>query len=707
MDPVFFRLICLRNVFMALWGIFLFIPIFQESAQAAPSKPMSYQEIVSLVKPQWQSLSPAGSQLAFCTRYGCLEENRNIDTLFLFHYAKNRQEKLYEADEILQANWRNKTLHYLVREGQYYKIMAHSKKGETLLLGSSDPVSLFTLSPDGSQVFYTVTKSSEDDLVQKRIEEGYVYRHGQDFAPFLSQNNYRHKEWEEIHCLTLSSGKSHLVTRLPYGNWLDHLGSFISSIEVSEDGNFLLMGVHKIGQPDVGGTPFASEVVVWDKVQGSMYNPLTDSIMHALTPCWLDEQKFIFQQRSDLFCSVWLFDAKSHVGLQLDWLNISESIKKFHFDNATKRLYAICAHSLYRILLEDKIVEKMELPATVKNIQSLDQHVRRLSFIAESSNEPPEVILYDCVDKQEMKVTCLNPQLADMALGKVERIKIETDSGISSIGYLVHPVDEKPGTRYPMIIATYGFRGSFIADAEWHSSFPAQTLAGNGYLILLLNCTSGSGQSMVGNPDQARKIEGWDQLELFESAVDLLSEMGIGDPEKVGIYGWSHGGFVVNFLISHSQKFHVACLGEGGDYNPGGFWLGGHTMWPKIYDNMFGGPPWGTTLKNYLEFSPFFQVDKIRTPLLMEYSEGFDTGFEMYTPLRYLGVPAELVVYEGEEHNFVRPRARVASMARKLEWFDFWFFNKQWEGSDKKEQYQRWNAMREEAFRRGVMPSKT
>jgi dipeptidyl aminopeptidase/acylaminoacyl peptidase len=235
------------------------------------------------------------------------------------------------------------------------------------------------------------------------------------------------------------------------------------------------------------------------------------------------------------------------------------------------------------------------------------------------------------------------------------------------------------------------------------SSFPAQTLAGEGYLVLLLNAP-GTSQGFKGDSEIARQLEGWNKLELFEQAVDLLVERGIGDPNKVGIYGWSHGAFIVNFIISHSQKFHVACLGEGGDYNPGGFWKGGSRFWPKIYESTFGGPPWGETLKNYLDFSPFFQVDKIRAPLLLEFaSESGNSGFEMYVPLRYLNVPAELVIYDGEEHNFIRPKARMASMARKLEWFNFWFFDKQNFDPKKQKQYERWGKMRKEAIEKGLL----
>jgi hypothetical protein len=68
-------------------------------------------------------------------------------------------------------------------------------------------------------------------------------------------------------------------------------------------------------------------------------------------------------------------------------------------------------------------------------------------------------------------------------------------------------------------------------------------------------------------------------------------------------------------------------------------------------------------------------------------------GLEMYVPLRYLNIPAEFVIYDGEKHNFIKPKARIASMKRKVDWFNYWFFNKR--NSTESEQYIRWDKMRD------------
>ncbi len=698
--------------FLLLFAFFAIVNcIFcSQLAVAAGIKPISYEEIVTFAKPQWVELSANGMQLAFCVRKGSLEKNCNMDTLYLFDVKKGQQKKLTEFEEIIQAKWGNKDkdVYLLVKEEGIHKIIHYHDASLVTLVESEEPIYLFTLSPDESNLYYTVAKyCSSDELKQQEMEEGHVYDLDQDTLFKITKGDYKHKEREEVWCLNLLCKSSQLITFLPCKDIVGQYYPIFTSLHVSSDNKRFLVSFSKLGQPDLGGTPFESDVIVWDSSLKEWYDPLNDSIYIEETACWINEREFIFQQISysdgaaTQTYSIWLFDANSRQGDRLNWLDIPEEIKKFQWNKGI--LYGISKRNLYKIFLDEKRVEQIEIPKSFYEHLSFDEQAQYVGLISESIEHPPEIAIYDTSEKELTRLTSLNPQIEEMALGRVEEIRVKTHSGYTAKGFLIHPIGEEPGVRYPIIIGTYGFQGQFITDAEWHSSFPAQTLAGEGYLVLLLNAP-GTSQGFIGDSEKARQMEGWNKLELFEQAVDLLVERGIGDPHKVGLYGWSHGAFVVNFVISHSQKFHVACLGEGGDYNPGGFWAGGNFVWPKIYECTFDGPPWGETLKNYLEFSPFFQVDKIRTPLLLEYaSASGDTGFEMYIPLRYLGIPAELVIYEGEEHNFVKPKARVASMARKLEWFNFWFFDKRNPDPKKQKQYERWEKMREESVNKGLL----
>jgi dipeptidyl aminopeptidase/acylaminoacyl peptidase len=238
--------------------------------------------------------------------------------------------------------------------------------------------------------------------------------------------------------------------------------------------------------------------------------------------------------------------------------------------------------------------------------------------------------------------------------------------------------------------------GRFLTVAEWHSTFPVQTLAGQGYATLMVNDSDG-GEHGAGSPVKAREKEGWNTLSTFESAVQMMVQRGIADPDKLGLYGWSHGASVVEFLVAHSKlHFTAACLGEGGGYGPGLYWSAGHPGGPKLLQTFYGGPLTAQTAAAYLEYSPALNVEKIKTPLLMEYQSVWrmTVAGELYVPLRVLGVPAELVGYENEVHNFVRPTTRFASMHRKVDWFNYWMLEKEDPDPAKAEQYVRWRKMK-------------
>jgi dienelactone hydrolase len=679
--------------------------VLQAFACALNPQRMTYEDIVAFNKPQKVILSPSGNKTGYIVRNGHLNENRNIDTLYLYDNISKQQRVLCEADSIIQLSWgmATETLYYLIQDGNQYKIVANTQGGQTVLLRSDDEIAIFSLNPNETSLYYTKTIYHSVESQKNMNENGRVYKWQVDQA-FSFKQETPHKEWEEIWKLDFTTGTKEFVFKLPYNGWFDHLGSVIANIEVAQNGQYLLLCVNELGKPELGSVSFTNKIKVLDLKTNQLHTLRKDSIAVQDMPCWVGETQFVFQEivfhPNHATKTLWLFDIQSQSEKSLGWIQISRPIGHFSWDKSKEMLYGLSDKILYSINLKEQKVQNIELPETLDRSPSIDREGCQIGFISESSNEPPEIAIFNVAEHALTKITNLNPQLANFSLGRVEKFEVQTVNGVSTDGYILHPVNEHPGRKYPLIVCTYGFSGSFITDAEWHSSFPAQTFAGEDYILLLLN-NVGTGQDLVGNSELARKIEGWDVLALFEKAVDKLVSRGIADPNKVGIYGWSHGAFIVNFLIAHSNKFQVAALGEGGDYNPSGFWLSGHPIWLNIFINTFGGPPWGDSLKNYLNFCPFYHVENIKSPLLMEYAESVNMGFEMYAPLRWLGVPVELVYYQGEEHNFEKPKARVASMARKLEWFDYWFFDKRNPDSAKKEQYERWDSMRNEAIKKG------
>lgn len=661
------------------------------------ARTMNFEDIITIGKPRDVQLASDGKHLAYITRKGDLQINRNRDILYLGDVNTPSFNKVAEHDEILQMRWSrdSSTLFVLSKDESSYQIMAHGPHDKKVILKKKEPIAYFTTSIDERTVFFVTTRMRTNEKIKELRDFGYVYDPEENSIIELER-----PENDDVWSLNLSDHVTHLLFSIPYGNWLKHLGRVIESLLPADDAKYLLVSIHRFGDADKGEVAFSNDVAVWDLMAGNWALPRVAASRPRELPTWIGNNKFVYQvvSFSDLDSSgLYVYDLATGDSRKLKSFAIEGTpLSQISWDKKNSILYVVAYNkTVYRVDPEKDKSDKINI-ANISEHASFDGEFKHVAFVSQSSNEPPEIFFSEIGDQQPRKLTDLNPHLPSITHGHVEKISEKTKGGLPIKGYLVHPVQSNHVSKHPIIIATYGFSGDYIADAEWHSSFPAQTLAGEGYYVLLLNTPPETGQDFSGDFHKAQELEGGHLQEVFEEAVDLVGKKG-GDTTKVGIYGWSHGGFVVNYLLTRSKKFQAASLGEGGDYMPGEFVYGG-PLWQKIFLNIFGGPPWGDTLKNYFNFSPYFQVEKVNTPLLFEYArlEYPVQGMEMYAPLRYLKVPAEIVLYDGEEHNFAKPRARFASMGRKVDWFNFWLLGKKDPSPNKTEQYTRWEKMKKQ-----------
>lgn len=692
-----------KKLLLALFIFFLPWLSGLTHAETPSLRSIKYEDIVTTEKPKLVTISPDGTKVVFSVERADIEKNRIIDTLYLWNNKIVSPKALLSMDKIKKIMWVHNTIYVLGQKGESYQIFRIENEKITTIFSSTKPISTFTTA-NQNKVYYSQIVGTKSSVVKKAREEGYVYRWGRDNILTLTEKTFEHSEYEEIWCLDLLSGKKQLLTKFSFDHYIDNMQyPLINSLDLSPDENKLAINVARLGKPELGAPTFLRDLIVFDIQKKKHYKLLAE---HHITvkdnPCWISNHELVFQEENyaKKELNIWIWNSQTVTEAKLNVDIGNKRTSALMWNNEKKRLMVESDNLLYLISIGKKSIDKIEIP---KNLASLNYEVKTswsndLNFVAttiEDRTTAPQVVLYNLTNHKILTLTSLNPNIKNIRLGKIDSLPVKTKDGISINGYLLYPINYKPGKRHPLIIATYGFNGQkFAMNAEeWHRSFPAQVFAREDYFVLLLNDIPSHSQAILNESKKARDEEGWQMLKAFEAAVTILGNKGLVDTNKVGLYGWSHGAFMVEFLIAHSNKFQVACIGEGGDYNPAGYWLSGSDLWSKILDNTFGGPPWGNTLKNYVEFSPFFSVDKIKTPLLMEFAGAAVMGLEMYTPLRYLNIPAELVIYKGEEHNFVQPKARLASMKRKVDWFNYWLLNKR--DPNEPEQYVRWDAMRD------------
>lgn len=660
------------------------------------------QEIASVL------MRPDGQAVAYIVRKADLASNKNPHTLRIVNARDANDRALITADSISDAIWsRDGRAVYarLERDRRYVIVKADGATGSAVEIASStEKINNLAVAPNGLVVF-TRSAQADAETARRRKEEGMVYEWQRDTAFDIVNRNYTSGDWEDFHVVDPATRATRLLYRMKYDGAGRQL-AFVEAMQFSPDSRKIALTLLRKGSPDQGGAAFNADVVILDVDTAELTETVPGSILTEHHPAWsADSRRLLFARDSTLE----LYDLATKQVEALPWAVAPEpgiTLVDLSYDSGRGLAYARTRKAVYSFDFKHEKVAGVPQDAGYTEDVSFDESFTRYAFVDQASERRPEVALYDAKNRAARRLTDLNPWIAERAFGKVEKIEVENSSGVESVGYLVYPVGYIPGRRYPFIIGTYGFSGKFLLTAEWHTTFPVQTLAGQGYVVLLLNRPP-TGQSTANDPVKARDLEGWQMLSTFDRAVDLMVSRGIADPDRVGLYGWSHGAFIVEFLLAHSGKhYKAAALGEGGDYNPGEYSAFGMAHWPKIFVNIYGGPLSEKTAPAYLQFAPVIRADHFDAPLLMEFSgKGGYFGLEMYVPLRVLGKPAELVTYDDEPHNFVSPRARFASMARKIDWFNYWMLDKEDADLAKREQYARWHELRKERDAKRTMTS--
>jgi dipeptidyl aminopeptidase/acylaminoacyl peptidase len=257
--------------------------------------------------------------------------------------------------------------------------------------------------------------------------------------------------------------------------------------------------------------------------------------------------------------------------------------------------------------------------------------------------------------------------MADLKLGAAEEFSCKSKDGNEVHGLIVKPPDYQAGRKYPAILRIHG--GPNGQDA--HSfSFEHQILAANGYVVVAVNYRGGSGR---GEKYQTAIVADWGNKEVLdlEAAMDYVVAIGLADPERLGVGGWSYGGILTDAIIARDHRFKAATSGAGSALPLS---LYGVDQYILQYDEEIG-PPWKVGLEPWAKISyAFLHANQITTPTLFlggekDFNVPLAGGEQMYQALRSLGVPAELVVYPGQFHGITRPSYQKDRIERYLAWY--------------------------------------
>jgi dipeptidyl aminopeptidase/acylaminoacyl peptidase len=277
--------------------------------------------------------------------------------------------------------------------------------------------------------------------------------------------------------------------------------------------------------------------------------------------------------------------------------------------------------------------------------------------------------IYALEDGSLRKLTTHNDALmAELNMVPTEGIEFKSKDGTDVHGLLTRPEGFKEGSPAPMVLFIHG--GPNGQD-EHGFDFMRQWLATKGYAELNVNYRGSSGRGQ----DYAKAIAAdWGHYEVEDllAGVDKAVALGVADPNRLCVTGWSYGGILTDYTVASTDRFKCGISGAG-VAAPMSFY--GTDQYILQYDNELG-PPW-KNLQRYIKMSyPFLEVDKrVHTPMLFmggtsDMNVPLLGGEQMYQALKSLGRPTELVVYPGQFHGFTRPSYIRDRYERWMAWWD-------------------------------------
>ncbi len=756
----------LAKIARIVWAVHL---LFFASLSAQTKRPITARDCVTVRNLTWEEwccspirISPDESRVAYLVRSPNLDTNENEISLYVRKLPENptNSGRPILVGNISMPRWLADGKHLAILMREHGKQVIESVdvlSGQREILVQADAdIREYSIDANGSTIVYTYDVqpgSAKNGLSPQEIARGYripFQGPGGDVSwpsgrVFVTRRV--NTAWGAAEPVTIKSPLSQLPVAL-----FAHAENGGLGLSVSPDGTHLLLRYMDFSEEmplewrnstamqyrgTAGIIQSFDPLILVDLSDGRSSVPIKSAWNWSTAQWSVDSKSFVVAASSPVGSTFEREDVEAHSSGQppthLFWVELSADRVE---EIATKLAYhhegALFWDKNGDLLVRSPTIEtitrfshKGEKWAEVSSFHipiqvGTDLAVSENYVVGEFSDTltPPELFLYRPGQKDVQVFAKLNPEFDDLALAQPREVHWKTLTGFDATGILLLPPGYIEGRQYPLVIHTKGFARQFVCGFGDFPSFSPQPLAGAGIAYL---GPVGSKNSTQREEDYFPKgYPGYQgaggigeaafNVDLWDSAVKALQAQGLVDADRVGIIGFSRTGWYTEFILAHSKiQYRAATVADNVQYSVGEYWLAHDAGTMRAYDNTYGGPPYGATLKNWLEYSVSFNLDKIHTPLLMEeMGHGISAtvnpqappidlaaSYEVFSGLSRLNKPVELYFYPNEGHTPEHPQARLATMQRNVDWFRFWLQGYQRPNPEDPDQYKRWEHLRE------------
>jgi dipeptidyl aminopeptidase/acylaminoacyl peptidase len=631
----------------------------RESANAE-SKTLTPEASLNLRFLSDLQLSPDGTRLAFVVTEPPTDDGRATHiwvydkptgSVRQFTFSKKSEKSpRWSPDGKQLAFLSSRPAHSGEDEEQIYVMRVAGGEAEAITKGKRS-VNIFAWSPDGQQIAFLGpdAKTAAEEKKEKEKDDARVVdkenKHARLWLLNLATQEAKaitDEKWELSEIAWLPTGHALIAVatdhpesdqetsrifaiKVPEGAMTEIAaphGPF-GDVKVSPDG----VAVSFVGSREDGPQPH--DLMILDSTQGGKSAPKN------LTALPLDRQ---------------IFDYQWNKAGGLAAIAASGFHTRFHaFDS--------------RGSLDDSLLNAA--PSLASNPVAFARAPEGIFFVGQTATEPQELYAWD-EKNAPVQLTHLNDAWKPFSLVKPEFFKYRSFDGLEIEASLLKPAGYDGKTKLPLIVLIHGG-----PTGAWEDTIETwgQLLVARGYAVLYPNIRGsiGYGQKFV---EMNRGDWGGADFKDVMAGVDDLIAKNIADPEKLGIGGWSYGGYMSEWAITQTTRFKAAVSGAGlanliSEYG---------TEQHPSYDEWFYGLPYEKP-EGFLNSSPFLHLSHAKTPTLILQGDA-DTvdplgqSEELYRGLKRYGVETELVVYPREPHGFHEQKHLLDRLNRILAWYD-------------------------------------
>jgi dipeptidyl aminopeptidase/acylaminoacyl peptidase len=325
------------------------------------------------------------------------------------------------------------------------------------------------------------------------------------------------------------------------------------------------------------------------------------------------------------------------------------------------------------------------IPATggaAKNVASGDSELddmqltrngKTMVYTQQSGVSPVEIFRASSTGGPAVPLTRLNDQtLADYQMTPLEEFWVDGADGAKVQSFLIKPANFTPGRKYPVLMLIHGGPQGFWGHA-WTYRWNAQVFAAAGYAVVMPNPrgSTGYGQKFV---DEINNDWGGRAFDDIMAVADhMVTDVPWADGSKMTAAGGSYGGYMVNWILGHTQRFK-ALISHAGVYDLVSEFGATEEVWFPLWE--YGGTPWEKP-ENYAKWSPNNFVQEFHTPTLVIHGEldfrvPYTQGLELFTALQMQKVPSKLLIFPDEGHWVLKPQNSILWYKTFIDWMDSW-----------------------------------